>query len=260
LVAVPVLVLGVAGGFWLGETLGQSGQEQEDETEVHVAGECDYDPATGLPIPAPWCIPVAPCPTCTPSPFYNPTPDLGPFAPNPAAVLSSPPKHRVGQAKDVGRTDCPLEWQALVSETTSFSFCFPASATLWSSSTDPAGGSGRWDEQASVWLGDDVGVSVHRIGAYGGVPSHQEATEYSPSRINGVSAQRYETRLSDGMPLSPSRLLQEEFGYIALRSDGTWHLEATIQNELPGLEALGDEEIQLRRTWADDILKTVVLP
>jgi hypothetical protein len=253
LVAVPVLVLGAAGGVWLGETLGQSGQEQEDETEVHVAGECDYDPATGLPIPAPWCIPVAPCPTCTPPPLSSPpAANLGRLKPNPDAVLSSPPIHRVGEAKALGRSDCPEGWQALASDSTGVSVCFPSDAEV----TGPRKGPSGWDEE--VFIDIPLGyVIVHRLGESAGLPSIEKA-EWSSVSFDGGEAERYEIRNSDGTPLDPGVSVQEQFGLLIMRGQFQWEINAFVSSR--GVEPLSSDERVSIRTRLRQIVDTVDIP
>lgn len=257
---VVVAVAATAGGFWLRESLGEQGA---DTDAVHVAGECEYDPATGLPIPAPWCVPVAPCETCTPPPFYNPTPgsDTSPFKSNPKAVLTSQPVHRVGDAKELGRKDCPEGWQALVSDTTGFSFCFPADAKVISPAFDVNawGWPGNWEEAASASLDQEVYVSVHRIGLTGGTP-YEELIEYTAVNFAGFSATKYEIRRDDDGAVSASSLLQEEFGYLVERPDGTWEIRVEVLLDLPGNVALRQSEIVDRRTLGEQVLSTVVLP
>jgi hypothetical protein len=259
-----VLVLGAAGGVWLGETLGQSGQDQEDETEVHVAGECDYDPATGLPIPAPWCIPVAPCPTCTPPPFYappTPEPYTGPFKSNPNAVLTTQPVHRVGDAKELGRDDCPEGWQALVSDTTGLSFCFPPEAKVRSPAFDPhvGGWPGNWDELVFASLDAGVTVGVHRIGWTGGEP-YEELIRYGESDFDGHPATTYEIRRDDNSAVSAGSLLQEEVGYLVQRPDGVWRILVEVRLDLPGNVPLRESEVGARRLLGEQIALTVILP
>ncbi len=199
LVLLPFVLGAVAfAGFRLQEELGEAGSQAQCITDpkdlegpnnepaprsppplcpgvIEQPRVCQQDPKTGLPLPGsdPMCPPVPVCPTC-PFPFTpEPSPDLGPFKPNPAAVLPAPPVHRVGDAAALGRTDCPAGWQALVSDTTGMSVCFPPDATLYGPSPETGswgwGSGGEWDEAVIAVLPEGRGdVTVHRIGSFGG--------------------------------------------------------------------------------------------
>jgi len=177
LVVALLTVAGVAfGGFRLQQELGKAQpaaqciQDPKDLENPAEAGPplcqpfptpaCSNDPKTGLPLPGSnqYCPPIALCETC-PLPTIAPdvpTIDFGPFAPNPAAVLTSPPQHRVGDAVALGRTDCPAGWRALVSDTTGMSVCFPADIGRVTSGesgmTDPVTGVVRYEDRIEITL------------------------------------------------------------------------------------------------------------
>jgi hypothetical protein len=180
-------------------------------------------------------------------------------------VLTTQPVHRVGDAKELGRDDCPEGWQALVSDTTGFSFCFPPEAKVRSPAFDPHvwGWPGNWDEAASAVLGngklEELYVSVHRIGWTGGEP-YEALIQYREASISGQMATRYEIRRNDGSAVDPSSLLQESFGYLVDRADVIWEIRVEVLLGLPGNVALGASEIAERRQQAEQITSTVVVP
>ncbi len=117
---------------------------------------CDYDETGVARNQQPGCPPISKCPTC-PIPTVVPAPTKAPLIRNnPAAVLSSPPVHRVGDAVALGRSDCPAGWQADVSDTTGMSICFPADAgrvtSHESGMTDAVTGVVRYEDRIEITL------------------------------------------------------------------------------------------------------------
>jgi hypothetical protein len=280
LVVALLTVGGVAfGGFRLQQELGKAQpaaqciQDPKDLENPAEAGPplcqpfptpaCSSDPKTGLPLPGSnqYCPPIALCETC-PLPTIAPdvpTIDFGPFAPNPAAVLTSPPQHRVGDAVALGRTDCPAGWRALVSDTTAMSVCFPAEATLYGPSPESGGygwGAGdRWDEAATVVL-PEGDVTAHRIGAaFGGT-----AAGLFPDVVGGLPVRRYDRRGPDGSPLDPSLLLQESFGYVLERGEFVWEVKANIRLQPPGNQGLTPAKVAAARLVLEQVMATVRVP
>jgi hypothetical protein len=95
-----------------------------------IESPCRYD-ENGWPLPGSpqGCSPVAKCATCTVAPPGSPTPTPI-LRRNEGAILTEPAVHKAGDAASLGRTDCPAGWQAVVSETSGMSICFPPEGRL----------------------------------------------------------------------------------------------------------------------------------
>lgn len=245
---------------------------QEELTEAGPGGDvvdrpvCEYDLDTGIPLPGshPMCPRIAPCVGCTPIPVPWPTVDFGSWEPNPEAALKEPPQHRVGDAKDLGREDCPDGWQALVSDTTGMSLCFPPEGHVygphpesggwgWAVTTD----SGTfWDEAAVVVLpqGD---VTVHRIGLSGGIRG--ESAPPSNDTVAGLAVQRYDVKAPDGEPVDPSMLAQEWSIFVAARADGAWEIVLKVRSKADGT-AMTAAEVAAARDALMALVATVRVP
>lgn len=270
--SLPVALGGlIAGGFWLEDRLGEAGERgpcvTDEKGTVECAGDplptpaCNYDWDTGLPLPGsdPMCPGIPLCEGCPIPTFPRPTEDFGPFAPNPAAVLSSPPIHRVGDAPSLGRSDCPADWQALVSEATGMSVCFPKEAELLGPEPESGGygwryaggpGGDRWEE--AVWISLLEGeILIHRIGMSGGL-FDLEKHERVSVQVSGFPAERYYV-------LNPGERSQDGFFYYVPRPEGVWELRLQVKIG-PDYEPLSDEELVHARESLDAILNTVRLP
>src|SRR6185295_4840890 len=82
-------------------------------------------------------------------------PVLDPFghdagSPNPSQAQYDPndaPKHDVGSAASLGRSDCDATWQAARSQRSGWSLCFPAS---WTYRQNRIGVAGTWEDSFSL--------------------------------------------------------------------------------------------------------------
>ncbi len=206
LALAPVLAAALSfGGFRLQQEIVQSRDTSDcipDTTkgsgeflcpeQLPMPDVCEFDYETGLSAPG-----RQGC-------YYQPTgkydPRYGdnqpvPFPPPPpineAALLAAPPVHRVGDAKALGRNDCPAGWQAVVSDTTGVSVCFPADiGKLTDSGFQSPGG---WEEALMINIPGDnekpnLGIRVIRSAGTSG-PYHTNCAQPEISLLLGLPAE-----------------------------------------------------------------------
>ncbi len=256
---ILILVLFVAAGGLTGGILAvtRGGAQEPDDCFVLPGGktECpgdllEQDPGVKQ------SPPLAPGPFSTAPPVEGvfPTRPPKPYRLNPEAVLTDVPVHRVGLATQMGRTDCPATWNALVSDTTGMSVCFPAHATYMNGAKDNAwyGGPEGSDEGVVIII-PEGSVTIHRIGRADVTFAPEVSKDQLPTvQLKDRQAAFWALANADGSPVASDLLAQEVFGYIISQGDIDWEISAEVHINVP--------EIAMAKHSLNQIIDTVVIP
>ena len=267
LASVPLVLALLAGaGFLLGDELGEAGGGPcvEEEKGFFCLGDlptpaCQYD-ETGLPLPGgdPMCAGIAQCETC-PVPTFPPPTFIEIIRDNPGAILTGPPTHRVGDAAALGRSDCQPGWQAVVSDASGMSVCFPGdvgklTASGYRETAD------RWEDRIELTLAGDSlpAVVTMNIARSAGLSSYSLSLDCDnpdfapvldlPARTC-VWPQGKDERYESAVPIFISSHLIEKNGF-------QWVFEAIAW----GLAAESRQDTSSLQTTISQILSSLRLP
>lgn len=210
-------------------------------------------PSTYTPIPV-IPAPVGSTPGATAVPRPTPAPIPLPYRLNPAAVLPAPPVHRVGPAHQLGRTDCPAGWNALISDSTGMSVCFPRDAQYLNGAKDRFWHwEDGWDEGVIIVV-PQGSVTVHRIGNASIMFAPQVNKEQlTDDIVNGLPAKTWVRANPDGRPIDPTESrTQEAFGYIISRGNVDWEVSIHV--------GINQPDIAASKAFLRQIVATVQIP
>lgn len=238
-------IAALAAGLWLGLRQ-DSTIAQEPECQVLEGGKAYCSERDRLNPPSP----IKPGDlTATPEPRRIP------YQRNDNALLTAPPVQRFGPAHQLGRADCPSDWNALVSDTSGMSICLPSG---WRLSRGGLNFDGKFEETALLVLGTSkevVSISLVRLTGLSGPWSlhcaNPESTQFlsSPALrcIWGEGANPITEPLGYFVPLYIE-------AYKVDRPDFQWAIESVIW---PDTDAT---QIEAVKNDIQQILNTLKLP